>query len=77
MTTNRNQIEQDASGEKDASPPPTSEKEALSIAVEIIGTYKKLIASDEADLQKLSREMTKPFVTASAIVTRLNRAKKV
>ena len=48
MTTNKNQIEQDAYGEKDASPPPTSEKETLSIAVEIIGTYKKLIASDEA-----------------------------
>ena len=76
MTTNKSQIEQEASGQKDASPP-TSEKEALSIAVEVIGAYKKLIASDEADLQKLSREMTKPFITASAIVSRLNSAKKV
>lgn len=74
MTT-KTQHEQEAVGEKDTSPALPSGEKALTIALEVVAAYKKLIASDEADLQKLSREMTKPFVTASAIVSRLNRAK--
>lgn len=73
--TAKTQHEQEAVGQKDTSPALPSGKEALTIALDVVGAYKKLIASDEADLQKLSREMTKPFVTASAIVSRLNRAK--
>ena len=54
----------------------TDEEETLFICHNVIAAYKQLIGSDQADLQKLSREMTKAFVTASAIVTRLNRVKK-
>ena len=72
--TPKTQHEQEAVGEKYTSPALPSGEKALTIALDVVGAYKKLIASDEADLQKLSREMTKPFVTASAIVSRLNRA---
>ena len=54
----------------------TDEEEMLFICGNVIAAYKQLIGSDQTDLQKLSREMTKPFVTASSIVTRLNRVKK-
>ena len=88
--TEKNQIEQEADGSKDTLEtmymedrlPPgddvfmTDEEETLFICHNVIAAYKQLIGSDQADLQKLSREMTKAFVTASAIVTRLNRVKK-
>ena len=54
----------------------TGEEETLFICHNVIAAYKQLIGSDQADLQKLSREMTKAPVTASAIITRLNRVKK-
>lgn len=88
--TEKNQIEQEADGSKDTLEQMyiedrltlgdvvfmSDEEETLYICHNIITGYKQLIGSDQADLQKLSREMTKPFVTASSIVTRLNRVKK-
>lgn len=88
--TEKNQIEQEADGSKDTLEQMyiedrlplsdelfmTDEEETLFICHNIITGYKQLIGSHQADLQKLSREMTKPFVTASSIVTRLNRVKK-
>ena len=61
--------------EKPAASPAPGKNEMLDICIEIIGAYKKIITSDKAELQKLAREMTKCFVTASAIITRLNRVK--
>ena len=85
----KNQIEQEGDGSKDTLEQMymedrlldeevfmTDEEETLFICHNVIAAYKQLIGSDQADLQKLSREMTKAFVTASAIVTRLNRVKK-
>lgn len=88
--TEKNQIEQEGDGSKDTLETMymedrlligdevfmTDEEETLFICHNIISGYKQLIGSDQADLQKLSREMTKPFITASSIVTRLNRVKK-
>ena len=74
MTSVKNQFEQEAAGNKDSTPAPRK-KESLLICEQIVGAYKHLVASDEAELQKLTREMTKCFVTASAIISRLNRAK--
>ena len=88
--TEKNQIEQEGDGSKDTLEQMymegrlpvvdyvfmTDKDETLFICHNVIAAYKQLIGSDQADLQKLSREMTKAFVTASAIVTRLNRVKK-
>ena len=52
---------------------PTGKK--ISLSVDIVALYKKLIASDEPEFQKLIREMTKCFVTASTIGRKLNRVK--
>lgn len=53
----------------------TAKEECLAIMQDIIGAYKKLVMLDQPDTQKLLREYTKVFVTASAIVTKLNRSK--
>lgn len=72
--TNKTQQEQEAAGDKDLTPA-TGKEKTLSICNEIVRAYKKLIVLDEADTEKLAREMTKCFVSASAIISRLNRAK--
>ena len=72
------QQSQEASGQKDASPPLTPEahkKEVLTIMDDIIRAYKKLIGVDEPETEKLIREMTKCFVTAGAVIRKLNRRK--
>ena len=88
--TEKNQIEQEADGSKDTLEtmymedrlPPgeyefmTDEEETLFICHNVISAYKQLIGSDQPALEKLAREMTKPFVSASAVVSRLNRVKK-
>lgn len=61
--------------DKPAESPAPAKNEMLGICLEVVGAYKKIITSDKAELQKLAREMTKCFVTASAIITRLNRVK--
>ena len=61
--------------DKPAESPAPAKNEVLDICLDVIGAYKKIITSDKAELQKLAREMTKCFVSASAIVTRLNRSK--
>lgn len=66
---------QDAS-KNEPLPSPSGEEKSLNICLDIIGTYKQIIAIDEPGLEKLVREMTKCFITASSIVRRLNRIKK-
>ena len=61
--------------EKPAESPAPAKNEMLDICTDVVGAYKKIITSDKPELQKLAREMTKCFVTASAIITRLNRVK--
>lgn len=60
---------------KSVAPPATDKKETLAILNDIIRAYKKVIASDDPELAKLSSDLTKPYVTASSIIRRLNRAK--
>lgn len=88
--TEKNQIEREADGTKDTLEQMymedrlplgdevfmTDEEETLFICHNIISGYKQLIGSDQPALEKLAREMTKPFVSASAVVSRLNRVKK-
>ena len=88
--TEKNQIEREADGTKDTLEqmymegrlPPgddyfmTDDEETLYICLNVISAYKQLIGSDQPALEKLTREMTKPFVSASAVVSRLNRVKK-
>jgi len=58
------------------SPPPASNtQELLAIMDDIIRAYKKIVMRDEPEVQKLLREYTKCFVTAGAIVAKLNRGK--
>lgn len=78
MTTNKTQKEMEATGDKDQPLPRTamtSEEEFFAVCDDIIGAYKKLIMLDEPSAQKLLREMTKCFVSASAVVSRRNRGK--
>ena len=70
----KSQADNDASGAKDNSPP-NHRQETLNICQHVVTAHKSVLASNETDLHKLSRDMTKAFITASAIVTRLNRVK--
>ena len=68
-------IEDEGAGLKDRPLPLTDREKNLAICSDVIALYKKLVASDEPDFQKLIREMTKCFVTAGAIRRKLNRIK--
>ena len=67
--------EDEGLGLKDGPIPLTDREKNLAICSDVIALYKKLVASDEPDFQKLIREMTKCFVTASTISRKLNRVK--
>lgn len=75
---NKTQKEMEATGEKDQSTTPvtkTGKEKLLTVCNDIIAAYKQLIVIDEAETEKLLREMTKCFVTAGSVVRRLNRTK--
>ena len=55
------QHEQEAVGEKYTSPALPSGKEALTIALDVVGAYKKLIASDEAEFPALIYSLSNIF----------------
>ena len=69
------QHEAEGSGFKDATVLLTDRQKNLAICSDIVALYKKLIASDEPEFQKLIREMTKCFVTAGTVSRKLNRLK--
>ena len=71
----KNQIESEGIGEKDSSPA-TARQKKLAVCNNVVAAYKSVIVSDEPEFNKLARDLTKAFVTASAIITRLNRAQK-
>lgn len=53
----------------------TDRKKTLAVCQQVVAAYKAVIVLDEPDTQKLARDLSKAFVAASAIITRLNRAK--
>ena len=65
----------EGSGAKDEPLPLSDRQKNLAICSDIMALYKKLIASDEPEFQKLIREMTKCFVTAGTVSRKLNRIK--
>ena len=67
--------EDEGLGLKDGPIPLTDRQKNLAICSDIIALYKKLIASNEPEFQKLIREMTKCFVTAGTVSRKLNRVK--
>lgn len=73
----KTQIEKEANGEKDQPSmlPPTNREKLLTICGDVISTYKSIVVLDEADADKLVRELTKCYITACAIIRKLNRSK--